>query len=369
MTASYALYVLNAAGGRAALLDTTALAALRYERRLNAIAPAQFTLPLDDPRAALFQKHTLFEVVRYPDPATTQVEGTFMTTFRRRFADDDGRTWLIVSGVSLEFLLAQRHIDPRNDPLMAGGYSTKSDAVDTVMADLVYEQAGPGASAHGSSPSQQVPYLTVQTPAGVGDTVPVRLGWENLLAVLKDLAEGDRMDFRIARTSAVNLVFYAAAVGSDRTKTTNYPGSPFVMLRPELGTLRRPELVEDWRDERTVVHLLGKGAGDSRDFIGSMADAVTETLYSYASVVHDIRQVESGAEVLEQGYAALAKHRAKKTFTFEITHGYREVWDVGDAVTVAWGDSQDDMRINAVTVDVSGDGETITPEVRGRYES
>lgn len=369
MSVQYAVYLLSSAGDPVALLDNTVLTALRYERVLNDISLAQFTLPLDHAAASLIEKHTWFEVQRYPEIGVIQPEGTYMVVFRRRFIDDNGLPYLIVAGVSLEFLLFCRHVDPRNDPLMAGGFSTKLAPVDTVMAELVYEQAGVGAVAHDSTPSAQIPYLTIEIPAGVGEETPVRLQWENLLTVLQDLTERDRMDFRLERGDGVNLAFYAETIGSDRTRTTNFPGQPFVLLSPELGRLRRPELVENWRDEKTVVHLLGKGAGDSREFIGTMVSGLYDTPYTYAATVQDIREVETAQEIIDQGQQALAKNRAEKTLTFEVDSGYYDQWVLGDFVTVEWLEFSGDMRIAAVTVDVQGSTETITPTVRGRYES
>jgi len=276
-----------------------------------------------------------------------------------------------VSGASLEYLLKQRIIDPRNDPLAAGGWSTKQDAVDSLMAELVSEQAGPGASAHGSTPSQQIPGLTVPTPAGVGDVVPFRDAWSELLDALQRLAAKDRMDFRIERTSGTALQFLAETIGEDKTKTANYPGSPYVTLSADLGTLKLPRLTEDWREEKTVVYLLCRGAGDNREFYGSLASNWSETAYSYAAVVKDVREAENATEYIEQAEQELFNHRAKQSFSFETERPgelYRDVWDLGDFVTVTWGDYEADMRIVSVIVDVLDDGEKVKVAVRKRYE-
>lgn len=371
MTASYAVNILDNTGQIAGMLTTRVISTLRYERKLNDVSTAQFTIPADDDQASLISKHTWFEVHRYPDPATDQLEGTFITVLLDQFEDEAGRSWLIVSGVSLEYLLLVRILDPRNDPLAAGGWSTKQDPVDTIMAEIVNQQAGAGASAQGYTPSQQAPYLSIDTPAGTGETIPFRRAWDGLLEILQDLAKGDRMDFRIDRTSGIAMTFYAEVIGSDKSKTTNYPGNPYVLLTPELGVISQPRLVRDWRDERTVIYLLGKGAGENREFYGSMATNVYETPYSYAAIVEDLREAESAVEYIEQAQQSLAANSAKTTFSFEVrraSQNYRIAWNLGDFVTVGWGDFLDDMRVIGVQVEVSADGETIKPEFRGRYE-
>jgi len=369
--ADYTVNILDSSGDTAALLDSKTLATLRFERKLNDVSVAQFTIPASHSAASLLSKHTWFEVFRHPGTGVRQFEGTYMVVLLDKFVDDNGIERLIVSGFSLEFLLLQRVVDPRNDPLMAGGWSTKQDAIDSLMAELVYEQAGAGASAHGSTPSQQVNYLTVVTPAGVGEIVPFRKAWDGLLSVLQELGSGDRMDFRIERDSGVSLKFYAEVMGADKTKTTNYPGNRFVYLTPKLGTITKPRLLQDWREEKTVVILLGKGAGNNREFFGSMASNVAETAYSYAAIVEDLRQVEDATEYIEQAQSSLANHAAKKEFSFELTHGaayYHDLFDLGDVVTVAWDDYEKDMRVVGIKIDVSEGSEKIKPVLRGRYE-
>ena len=370
---TYYCTLLDSLGNEVALLDTPSLPALRYERRLNDVSAAQFTIRAGDPRVALISKHTWFEVYRSRAVSAPSVrEQSYLVVGLDRFVEDDGQEWVIVSGVSLEWLLLPRFVDPRNDPSAAGGWSTKLAPVDVLMADLVSQQAGPGASSHGSTPSQQIPGLAVPTPPGVGPNLPFRRAWDSVLEVLQDLAEPDRMDFRIERTTGLAMAFRAERIGADRTQTTNYPGRPFTVLTPHLGTLRQPRLTLDWKDERTVVHLLGRGAGDNRELYGSMAGSWNETPYSYAAVVEDLRSADSASEYIEQAQEVLAKHRAKKSFTFEVERGaetYGVLWDLGDCVTVDWGDMSEEMRITAVTVELTGDGETITPDVRGRYPS
>ncbi|HML21809.1 MAG TPA: hypothetical protein PKD09_09185 [Aggregatilinea sp.] len=371
MQASYTINVLDSFGAVVATLDTARASSLRYERTLNDVSTAQFTLALNDPATALLGKHTWFEVFRHRTPAERQREGTFMVAVLDQFRDEDGQDWLIVSGVSLEFLLLQRVLDVRNDPLVAGGWSTKLLKRDVLMAQLVHEQAGPGAFQHGITPSQQVPGLTVEDSGGVGDPIPFRRAWDGLLSILTDLAAGDAMDFEITRTIGVNMLFRARQIGEDKTKAANYPLRPFVVLSPELGRLAEPRLLRDWREEKTVVYLMGKGAGDNREFYGSMAANAQETPYSYAATVEDLRQADDATEYITQAQEALAKNRAKVEFSCTVAQAedlYGVVWDLGDVVTVRWMKNERDMRITGVTVDVSDETETVTPKLRGRYE-
>jgi hypothetical protein len=371
MLASYTIHLLDASGTVVEILDTVRASSLRYERLLDDVSTAQFTLALDDPAAILLGKHTWFEVVRHRTRASATREGTFLVVVLDRFRDEDGADWLICSGVSPEFLLLQRVLDVRNDPRAAGGWSTKLLPRDVLMAQLVHEQAGPGATAHGLTPSQQVLGLTVEDSGGVGDPVPFRRAWDDLLSILTDLAAGDAMDFEMVRTTGISLLFRARQIGEDKTKAANYPLRPYVVLSPELGRLAAPRLLRDWREEKTVVVLLGQGAGEHRTFYGSMASNAQETPYSYAAVVEDLREADDATEYISQARESLAQHRAKVEFSCTVTQAedlYGVVWDLGDVVTVRWAGEQQDMRITGVTVDVADETETVTPTLRGRYE-
>lgn len=384
MAATYQVHVLNSDGDIAMLLDTVAIASLRYSRVLNDVGTFQMTLPVEGHEVAaqvnrLTQlltvdgnedldlstvKDRLVEVWRFVDDDDYH-EGTFILRYVRVFEDDDGRQWCIVSGFSPEYLLLQRCIDPRNDPLVAGGYSTKSGPADDVMVSYVNEQAGPLAATE-----QQVPYLSVQASAGVGQTSGARQQWEGLLETLQLLSEQGEMDFRVDHSGGVSFKFIAEVVGEDRTYTTHYGlGEPFVLLDPALGNMASPDLEHDWRQEKTAVALLGRGSDDDRELYGVSSGAIADTPYSYAMAIEDAREVEEGdaTQYITQGKDALKEHRATQAFKFALINPelqYRVLWDMGDVVTVRWQDFFDaDMRFTAIEVVVTGDSELVSPQL------
>jgi len=360
----------NTTGEITAEVSSQELEALRYERKLNDVGVFQLTIHAEHRYAnALAVKDALVDITRIVfarKDMTTTGEGTFIVRMIRWFEDENEQTWLVVSGYSLEYILLQRLIDPRNDPLTAGGYSTKSGAADTVMVSLVNEQAGANAN-----PDQIVTYLTEATPAGIGEIVGGRWAWEGLLDTLALLADSGGMDFRVVRSSGIALEFRAEVIGDDLTRNANYPDSPFVHFAPEFGNMRSPDLTIDYREEKTAIYLLGQGAGEHAYIYERQAPTITDTRFSYAAVVADARQVEDEdpTQYLTQAVDALLKHRAKVDFTFEVVNTgrqYRALWDLGDWVTAAWHGREFDMRIVSIKVDVTPDGETITPVMNTR---
>ncbi|MFC1959150.1 hypothetical protein ACFLYO_00415 [Chloroflexota bacterium] len=379
MSVTYQVNILDRAGQVAIMLDSTAFASLNYTRVLNDVGLCQLTLSVSPDKAGsedtltrLLQvdasflglttiKDRLIEVLRFVD-GQVQREGTYILRYIRLFDDDDGRRWCILSGFSPEYFLLQRLIDVRNDSAGAGGYSTKSGPADSVMAEYVYEQAGPGAAA-----AQHVPGLTVRVAEGVGKTVGARQQWEGLLETLQMLAVNGEMDFRLEHVTGVEFEFVAEIIGADLTQRNNYgQGTHFVVFSLVRGNMTRPNIELDWRTQKTDLALLGRGAGDNRELYGAMSGAVNETPYSYAMIAVDARQNEDGdaTQYITQAREELSKNRTKKAFNFELVNPsrqYRVFWDLGDRVTAEWDDYfSEDMRITAVEVNVEQE-ETITP--------
>lgn len=370
MSSTYEVRVLNTAGEVAAVLDNTLLNALRYERRLDDVGAAQFTIRADLPNlpasSGALGKDTFFEVYRFPDMDTEQFEGTFMVRLLDLFEDEDGQRWLIVGGFSLEYLLLQRVIDPRNDPLMAGGYTINAGPADDIITKLVTEQAGSLANGY-----QQVPDLTVTASTSVGGYLGGRWAWENLLDTLQYLAAVGGVDFQIVRENGMALTFTYAPLGEDKTKAANYLTGAFVLFTPEFGNMGQPRLTRDWRKEKTAAYLLGRSDGSSgaaRDVYEQTSGGLTGSPYSYAAVTGDARQVEDGdaTEYLSQALALLNKHLATATLSFTVLQAasqYRALWDLGDRVTASWDDFEDDFRIAGITVSVTEDAEDIKPQL------
>jgi hypothetical protein len=90
----------------------------------------------------------------------------------------------------------------------------------------------------------------------------------------------------------------------------------------------------------------------------------------------ETREVEDGASMLDeleaQAREALIGARAEVSFKFELEQPetlYRELFQIGDDVTVRWGNYEEDLRVAGVKVNVSSSGENIKPVLEKRsYE-
>lgn len=357
-------------GDVAALFDGVAFYNLTYSRVLNGIGALTLELESDPTFDAIFSLDALIEVQRTsPVNGMLQVEGVYLTRLTHRYRQGDEERYL-VGAVSAEHLLSRRLVDPTDDPLAAGGYSTKAGPADQVMIAYAREQAADLAST-----PRQFPNLTVAPSLDVGRSTGRRLRYDNLFKVFQDLAEAGDVDFQIVRITDNNLRLIVAPIGSDKTQTRNYPFAPFVRLDPLRGNLQDPSLLFDRREEENYVYAFGQGANDTRILAELSGDGIGDSPYNRIEFKTDVRRAERGDSntLLTSARAALAEKRATKEFTFKPTgtesgNIYRLDWDIGDKITAAWDANQVDLRVIEVELQVSSDGEEIDVKLQAQYE-
>lgn len=363
---SYQITVIDPlTGDVAAVFDPASFRDLRYSRVLNDIGLLALTIPADNPYRSVFTLDSLVEVYRTsPETGLLVKEETYLTRLTHRFREDNAE-WFIVGGMSLNHFLARRLVDPDDDPLVAGGYSTKSGAADTVIRSYCREQIGDLAST-----DRSITQLTIPPVGGTGQNVGARLRHENLLEAIQDLSKKGEVDFIIERTTGRSFEMTIGVIGSDKTYTTNYPLLPSVVLSPDRGNLSSPSLMIDRKKETNFVYALGQGQGSDRYVVKLAGDGTADSPWNRLEFTTDARNIQKGdsLSVYTQAVAALREHQAKIEFTFEPTgmepgNIYRLDWDMGDLITTVWGDDNLDLRITSVEVEISETGETIRTTV------
>lgn len=335
----------------------------KYSRALNDVGIFAMTLPSDPDWTTIFTLDTLIDVERAsPLTGLLQVEETYLTRLLHRFRDGDTEKF-VVGGLSLNHLLARRLVDPMDDPLVAGGYSTKAGPADDVLIDYADEQC-----INPLDSNRAFPNLTVQPSASVGSSVGRRLRYENLLEVFQDVANQGGVDFLISRIVDNQLRLTVYPIGTDKTRTRNYPFAPFVELNPIRGNLGDPSLLLDRKKEQNYVYALAQGPGENRIVFELQGLGVNDSPFNRIEFTTDIRQAERGdsTTVATQARAALNDNQPIKEFTFApsgVDAGslYRVDWDIGDTLTCAWDDEVLDLRVRQVEITINSSGETITP--------
>jgi hypothetical protein len=347
------------------VLDGSAFDDCKYSRTLNDVGIFAMTLPSEPDWPAIFTLDALIDIERTsPSTGLLQIEDTYLTRLLHRFRDGNEERF-IVGGLSLNHLLARRLIDPVDDPLAAGGYSTKAGAADQILFDYAEEQCGSVAST-----DRQFPNFQVGLVAGVGATAGRRLRYENLLEVFQDVSNQSNIDFIITRLTASILRLTIAPIGTDKTRTRNYPFAPFVELNPIRGNLSDPSLMFDHKREQNYVYALAQGPGENRIVLQLQGLGINDSPYNRIEFTTDIRSAERGdsTTVATQAASALYDKQAIKEFTFKPSGSdpgniYRLDWDIGDKITAVWDDQIIDLRVREVEISLDSGGETITPRL------
>lgn len=337
----------------------------KYSRVLNDVGIFAITLPSDPDWPAIFTLDALIDVERTsPLTGLLQVEDTYLTRLLHRFRDGDVERF-VVGGLSLNHLLARRLVDPADDPLAAGGYSTKAGPADDILIAYADEQC-----VNPTNTNRQFPNLSIQPSGSVGQSAGRRLRYENLLETFQDVANQGGVDFIITRLVDNALRLTVAPIGTDKTRSRNYPSSPFVELNPNRGNLSDPSLLLDRKKEQNYVYALAQGPGENRIVFQLQGLGINDSPYNRIEFTTDIRQAERGdsTTVTTQARAALYENQANQEFTFAPSadrpgNTYRLDWEIGDLLTCAWDDTVIDLRVREVEITINPSGETITPKL------
>lgn len=348
------------------IFDGSSFYDMRFNRALDDVGTIALTLPIEEGLSDLFTKDTFVEV-RRTSPITGDLitEETYLTRLTQRFRENNDERF-VVGGLSLNHLIARRVIDPDDDPLAAGGFSTKAGTADEVMRSFAREQMAELASA-----ARQFPNLSVGVTPGTGQPVGKRSRYDNLLEVFQALALQGQTDFIITRYNANMLRLSIEPIGRDRTKDSNYPFAPFTQFDPDRGNLTTPSLLTDSKKELNFCYALGQGQGDTRIVAKVPGDNLAESPYNRIEFTADIRQSDRSDSLylLTGARSALADNQVKQEFTFEIIQDangaiYRKDYDLGDKVTCRWKSVSINLRVTGIEIDLdASEGESISTKL------
>lgn len=367
---SYQISVTDAATGTInTILTGERIDDLRFSRELDDVGMLAMTLPYSDEWATIFTLDSMIDVQRTsPVTGRLQTEDVYLTRLTHHFREGDEDKF-VVGAFSLNHLLARRLIDPIDDPLAAAGYSTKTGPSDDVLIAYAREQCADLCP----TVARRFPNLTIAASSSLGDLVGRRLRYDNLLKVFQDVCNQSSlvlMDFQIVRLFGNTLRLNVAPIGTNKTRTRNYPFAPFVELNPMRGNLSDPSLLFDRKQEENFVYALAQGPGESRIVTRVAGVGITDSPYNRIEFTTDIRNAERGdtTNVLTSASAALYDKQPRKDFTFKPNGTepgaiYRLDYDLGDVVTCTFGGESFDLRVRGVEISLSSDNEEISVTV------
>lgn len=374
--ADYSIQFVAPSGSQLDLLSTQRIVSFTYTRILNDIGTFQLTIDANDNAAQYFGLLDLVvNVYRRNQPmGDLELDASYLTRYWERLEDDEsGEEYIIFSGYSLEHLLFRRHIDFADDPVNAGGFVTRQGSGDTVMRDFVlYQCITPAVNL-----DRAFTGLTAAAVSGGYQQTFQRRSTENLLDILKEIVQKSNVDFRVVYTGdapngVMSMEFQATTIGTDRTKTTNYPTSPYLLFDPRRGNMFSPSVVVDRKDEKTFVYVTGQGLEDERVIFPVInAQAATDSIWNRIETVVDARnnQENDTDGYFSAGIDTLNDNKALTEFNFQpdlAVIRYNVGFFLGDKITGQYEGYQKDVRIKAVTISIEND-ETISIELSNEF--
>jgi hypothetical protein len=279
---------------------------------------------------------------------------------------EEGEEWIVIGGMSLNHLLTRRIIDPDDDPLVAGGYTTKAGLADQVIAQYVDEQLGPSASV-----ARQIPNLTIKPPLNVGKPLGARLQHEKLWNEVKRMAIQGGVDIYSERTTGSSMQFAVEPIGQDKSYTTNFPGSAWVGFSLKRGNTESYEYKLDRSEDLNFAYALGPGNVGDRIILKVPGQGVTDSPFNRTEFIQDARSIEKGDTLglLSEAQGALAEKRYLEEYSFNPIIGapgseYHLDWNLGDKVSAILDSDivvQEiiDLRIVEIEINVNEGEETI----------
>lgn len=365
----YQVWFINPANDEPILyVDQSQFTQLRYDKILNNIGSCTIQMPYDGiDLIELLPFDTIIQIKRkLPDETAFSNEDFYILRNVTRTRNGDNE-FFIFGGLSAAYLLGGRIIYPDDDPLVAGGYSTKDGAADDVIRAYVREQAGDLASAN-----RQIPDFTVAATGSIGKLIGRRLRYENLWKIVDEIAKAGQVDFWFDRledgTGAIEMS--VGRLGTDKTYKTTTPLPPYTILSPDRGNLSDPSIYIDKSNEETTMYVLSEGENTNRRLIIVESGTQNATIYSRREAKLESRQNDrnSVTDLITNALAQIEKQSIKEEFSFDIVQGaggaeYGVDLFLGDKITIVWDSIRKDVRVSKIVVDINAGAESIKIEV------
>lgn len=352
------------------LHDLTAIDQMRYSRTVNGMGQFLMALPRDKALAAMREKDAMVHVYRTsPLNGVLALDGVYLL---RMWDTPPGEPpGFVCAGPSPEDLLRRKIYDPRDDPLVANGFSTKSGYAVALMREIVQEQCVDPAF----NTEMALPGFTVAASGSdSGPTAAFRTEFKNqtVLDVLKGLSDAHKIDWWVAfdRVDTAGgyprFIFRTGRQGTDWSKAA-HPSGPYVYLAPQNGTLIDHQLTVDAQEEANTVFVLAKGANGNRLIYKQVGTGGGDSPFNKIGAVIEASEADTVDELLTAAAQGLEERKTKTTFTFTpVTNAggsvYGADWDLGYVITVGDGVVEYTMRVTGIEITLQGGEESIVVE-------
>lgn len=378
MSTEYQLRLLDPFGTPIDIVSQDAISKLNYTLNVNAVGALTLTVARDAILDSWVKRDARIELYRTPEGGPQQLEGGttwLLQTNTRGFSDRDGRYRRLVARTS-NLLLGRRDVMYYANSAQS---SKTSVAADDMMKAIVRENLG--SSANGSplvSPLAIWPsrdwsaYITVDADLGLGPSTTKAFAYRSVLSVLQDLARSAAQDgtpvfFDLVPSGAL-FAFrtWVGVRGADRTS-----GATQLVISTDRGSLGGTvEVTEDWSNLVTAVAAGGQGQ-DAARVLGAAYNAtlIGQSPFGLAEAFMDATQLSVAESLNTEAASDLRANRPSKVLTGSLLSAdgavYGLNWRIGDRIVAEFENDTFIASIDSLTVNVSGNQETVTAAIRG----
>jgi hypothetical protein len=339
---------------------------LRYVRAVNAPGELRVIVPVVD---LDFDRSSLTRDVRID---------VYRATPGSQAVLDTSTIWFITSVVYREMtneveIIAEAAITllGRRRILAAPGSAAadKSAAADSLIISYATEALGASASS-----SRQISTFGVAAAAGTGPTVPYQGSMRTLLKATQDICNAaaqagtnvyaDVVYDDSTSPAMLRLRTYVNVRGTDRGSTS----AGTLVFGQERNNLIDATVTDDWRNEVTVVYVLGAGQGSAQTIVAVTSTRTTATPYAWVETSVNAGQTKDVTTLAAVGSSELYKTRPRRVVTGTAMNvdscQYGVHWFFGDKVIVEVDDISYDARIDSVEINVENGKERIVAKFR-----
>ena len=372
IAARYYVRLLDQGGAQVALFDS--FEGLEFGLVVDDIGYYNLTLADDgNSKLELFELDGQVEIQRSVPGVGLGWYDEFAGFHRRENRDtlQDGKKFFVSSGVDYNEMLFRRRIGYKGGTVRAD----KNAVAETVMKEYVDENCGAIATVgNGREINGVFPGFIVQSDGGAGVVWAGSRPFDNLLDVLKDIANFSSIDFVVIGSGPAQFTFqtFEDQLGADRTTEglsgkLNGAGNEPVIFSVPYGNLQSLVYTLDRSTEGTVVFVLGSGEGSTRTVITrENSSAIADSPWNRRELSIPGSGQEFEYQLRNLGDETLEEMKFMETFTFaplqQPSQLYGLHYFLGDRVTMRYGNIERNKRIVSVKISVARGKEIITME-------
>jgi hypothetical protein len=366
MATGYEIILADQLGNHIAQFNN--FARLEWGRRVNDVGAFLLTFDADQfSRDLWWGLDRRLEIWRKPETGEMTLAMMGFLRYLKRGRDAQGRRYVTLGGPDQNDLLTRRIIAYA----AASSQAAKKGYAGNVIKAFVRENLGSLAT---DSDRDLTSYgFRVQRNLSDGATVEIAASRRKLLAVIQEVAEASYnqgsplyFDITYIPTETFRFSTYAGQRGVDRTWANKQNA---ILLSAEMGNLRQPELMQDWREELTVVYAGWQGKEDNRRVQEIPATArLSKSVFNRREGMYSGQSSETPQQCAAGARAKLRENKPVRKFTAEAvdreSFRFGKDWDFGDKLTASFGSEQYGVMVSAVHVVVTDDaGEVVTPKL------